>query len=317
MLTPSNLGKNNYSSAAYFTWTDAAGASHSFYPDLVLTEKWDNGATCTEHPVEQGANVIDHVRVELIKCALTIFATNEPVGANNFSDPGAPQGVALTGPTPSPGVYPTSVQAAKWNSNLTARGIALAAGDLAATAAASAIGGEIGGVAGAATILGAGLLEGLLLPGSASNVSQSIASTPTVAAQVSGVGTVMYFSETQDFVEATIQLLLYLKATTQIISMFGSKQSLPSMVIENVSYTREEATGTGAEITIDFKEMRFVTTQTVSVPLPSLPSAANVIAKGTQNPSEGTPAQQQSVAEYIKSLLLGPSTPSLPGVGSL
>ena len=316
MLSPKNITTHNYSPAAYLTWTDASGNTSSFYPDLVISEKWENPATMTEHPVEQGANVIDHVRVELVKCVLTIFATNEPIGANNFADPGLPQPVGLTGgESPADGTYPTStVTAAVWNNNLTARGIALAVGDLAATAAAGAIGGEIGGIAGAATIIGAGLLEGLLLSGSASNKSIPITAGSPAAPQVTGQAQVIYFSQTQDFVEATIQLLLNLKTTTQIISVFGSKQSVQSMAIENVAYTRDEETGTGAEIVISLKEVRFVQTVVVNVPLPSIPSAANTIARGNQNPSNASPSAQESVASYLASLLFGsgPTIPSAP-----
>jgi hypothetical protein len=66
------------------------------------------------------------------------------------------------------------------------------------------------------------------------------------------------------------------------------------MVIEYLAYTREEDTGTGAIITLGLKEFRIVQTQQVSVALPKIPKAPPV-KKGTQNPADGSPAQQQSV----------------------
>jgi len=68
------------------------------------------------------------------------------------------------------------------------------------------------------------------------------------------------------------------------------------MVIEDFSYTREEGDGTGATITLGLKEVRLVQTQVTTAPLPSMPSARTPVKKGTQNPSDATPSQQQSVA---------------------
>ena len=318
MLTPNNMTSHNYSAAAYLAWTDATGTPKTFYPDLVLSEEWNNSATGTEHPVEQGANVIDHVRVELVKCKLVIFATNEPVGDNTMGSPGSPQTVALTGNAPSDteGTYPVgSVQASVWDSNSTARGIALAAGDLAATAAAAAIGGIGGGLAGEAAILGAGVLEGMLLAGSAKHQSVSVVAGSPPVEQASGTASVQLWGLTKDFVQWQIQQLLYLKTTCQIVSLIGSKQSMPTMFIENVSYTRSEEEGTGAEITLSLTEVRFVQTQVVTVPIPSVPSAASTVAKGVQNPSDAGAKPQQSVASWLSSLIAGntPSTSPVPG----
>jgi hypothetical protein len=317
MLTPNNLGVQDYGAAAYFTWTDASGTEGTFYPDLVISEVWENNAQATEHPVEQGANVIDHVRVELVKCSLTIFATNEPIGANWLADPGPPQTVALTGPeSAGTGTYPVgSVEANQWNANLALRGAFLAAGDLTASIVADSIGGVSGGLVGGLGILGLGLLEGLLLGGSSSTVSVPVTAGSLPAPQVQGGANVMFFDLTQDFVQATIQQLIYLKNTVQVCSVFGSKQQMPSMVIEGLSYTRSEDEGTGATIVINFKELRLVQTQTVNVPLPTVPSAASTVAKGNQNPSDATPAQQNSVAEELKNFILSlvsPPGPSLP-----
>ena len=315
MLTPNNVGSNNYGPSCYFTWLDATGTAQVFYPDLVVSEAWSNPATMTEHPVEQGANVIDHVRVELCKLTLTIFATNEPVGANTWADPGGAQGAAISGGySPSSATKTSSVSASVWDSNLTARGIAVAAGDLAATAAASAIGGIGGGLVGEATIFGAGLLEGILLAGHATSQSVAVVAGSPAAPQVSDVANVQFFAETQDFVERTIGQLLYLKSTAQIVSVYGSKQVQPKMCLEDVSYTRSEGEGTGAEITLSFKEIRLVQTQTSSaaLPSPSVPSASSNVAKGTQNPEDAAPAPQESVASWVVGLFGGGSTPTVP-----
>ena len=314
MLSPTN-GSSGYGSyAAFLAWTDAAGVSNVFYPDLVVSEKWSAPATATEHPVEQGANVTDHVRVELQKCTLSIFATNEPIGANTFGTAGPAQTIPLEpGISAAAGTSTTSVSAVQWNSNLTARGIALAAGDLGASLAAEAVNGVGGGILGFAAIVGAGLLEGLLLPGSISNVNVSVdAGLP--ATDVYGSAAVQLYAETTDFVLKTIDLLINLRNTNQIVQVFGSKQTLLTAAITDVSYTREEDTGTGADIVISLTEVRYVQTQTVAAPLPTVPSAASTVSKGKQNPAPVAPAPAKSVLAALIASLTPSTGPSLPGV---
>ena len=114
-----------------------------------------------------------------------------------------------------------------------------------------------------------------------------------------GTANVLLFSSPQDYVEATIQLLVGLKNTAQIITLNGSKQTISSMVIETLSYTREQDTGTGAEIVIGLKEIRLVQTQFVTAPLPSVPRASTPIKKGNQDPQDGSTQQQSSVASAL------------------
>jgi hypothetical protein len=107
---------------------------------------------------------------------------------------------------------------------------------------------------------------------------------------------VQQFASPSDFVQKTIDLFAMLKSAAQLITVNGSKQTVTPMVIEEFSYTREESDGTGATITLGLKEVRLVQTQVTTAPLPSMPSAATPVKKGTQNPSDGTAQQQQSVA---------------------
>lgn len=49
--------------------------------DATITETHSQAATATEHPVEVGANVSDHVRAQLAKISLEGFVTNTPINA--------------------------------------------------------------------------------------------------------------------------------------------------------------------------------------------------------------------------------------------
>jgi hypothetical protein len=325
-LTSNGVQTSVYGHAAYLQWQNAAGQTVSFFPDLVISENWSNDAKATEHPVEQGSNVIDHVRVDLAKCTLKIFATNEPIGVSaTGADPGGPQSTAL-GPFPEPSTsagVASSVTAQVWNDQQLLRGAFLAAGDLAATAAAAALGNGIGGaIAGEATILGLGALETLLTPYAESvQVPVTLQDTsPTTivsaSAQVQSFpsGATIGGSGGTDFVTDQIATLLFIKnfPPPSAIAVFGSKQTMSSMVIETLSYSRDEGTGTGAEITIGLKEFRIVSTMTV--PVPALPSGAPAVAKGNQNPQTAPPQTQLrslevAIGQYAG--LVGP-TPALP-----
>jgi hypothetical protein len=294
--------------AAYLSWTDASGTSYDFFPDLVISEKWQEDCAVTEHPIEQGANIVDHVRVELLKCELTIFATNEPIGPNSFQVPQT-VGVQLEGP-PGPGfVVPGPPIAKEWISQLGLRSALLGAG--------GAIGGAVGGALGTAVGGLAGSLLGSLFSDYELDTPISNTVTLTAAPQVIGQAQLQQFSDSQgetvlgsqviptttDFVEATISVLEQLKDTAQIISLNGSKEVCSSMVIESFAYTRSSDEGTGATITIGFKEIRIVQTQSVTAPLRSFPRAATPVNAGPQNGGDGSAAQQESAIHQIASAL--------------
>jgi hypothetical protein len=296
--TPKNAlstvpGGYGYTSA-YLTWANPAGEACFFYPDLVISEEWDAATTVTEHPVEQGADVVDHVRVELVRCVLTIFATNEPIGPNMWDTPSV-SGVSLQGGTWTSTAIPTSVTAQVWNAELAAKGALLAAG--------AGIGGAVGGTAG--TLVGGaiGAIAGSLVQAHEVDTQTAISTYGATEEIARGVAHVQQFSTPQDYVQLTIDLIAFLKNTTQIVCLNGSKQTILSMVIEDFSYTRSEDEGTGALITIGLKEIRFVQTQTTTAPLPTFPGATTPTKAGQQNPGDGTPQQQAVVVQSVASSL--------------
>jgi hypothetical protein len=244
-------------SPASLTWVDDSGTADAIDFDLVLSEEWQQDAEVTEHPVEQGANVSDHVRVALAKCTLTVFATNEPLGSNDFAQ-------ATLGSVP--------VLANVWKSNIGLRGLVQGVAGGVGFAAA----GTVGSAAGAA---GGALAASLIPPGQA---------VPTPIAP-----NVSQFSAPTDFVEETIAKLLELKNNAQLVTLVGSKQTLENMVIETLGYMRSEDEGTGATITIGLKELRIVTYQ--QVPVPDITRAQAPSNTGMQNAKSIPNAQQGSM----------------------
>jgi hypothetical protein len=286
--------------AACLQFVDAGGGTNLIAFSVVLDESWEEDAEVTEHPVEVGANVADHVRVALVKCTLKIFNTNEPIGISLSLGQGGDQSTrgALTLPVAVPTwtaetlaglTYPT------WVNPIEERALL----QLAAGTVGSAAGGATGSVIGAAA---GGLLGALLLsakPGTATvGTSAGLANTAAGAQAPSfdvdtwpnqaGGGT--------DYVALLHQLLVNLKNAAQQFTVMATKGALLApMVIESLSFSRDEKAGSGEYVTIGLKEVRIVTTQTVPAPIPRLPSGGGkpTVSHGTQDP---TPPPQQSVA---------------------
>lgn len=64
---------------AYLTWTTKDGQSKSLFFDVTTEESQDLTSTPTEYPVEDGANVADHVKDELDKVTLEVFVSQTPI----------------------------------------------------------------------------------------------------------------------------------------------------------------------------------------------------------------------------------------------
>jgi len=112
---------------AYLSYVDQTGNTKLIIFDAVLSEDWPQGTTVTEHPVEQGANVTDHVRVTLVTCRLRVRVTNEPLDSNWIMDPiggpGAFTSLLIQLPDPSVPTQPRAIfdgiiEVPKWDSGL-------------------------------------------------------------------------------------------------------------------------------------------------------------------------------------------------------
>ena len=127
--------------------------------DCVTSEQWTEDAEVTEHPVEEGADIADNVRVALPKCQLEVFTSNEPIQDNLFTQlQDLP--LPLTVQTPS-WVKPSGLLTVSgWKSNQGLRNLARSLSGLGGSLIGGAtLGGEngflVGALAGvAATVIG-------------------------------------------------------------------------------------------------------------------------------------------------------------------
>jgi hypothetical protein len=267
---------------AYLQWTNATGSVLQFRVESIRSEDWDEGATVTEHPVEVGANVADHVRVELPKVTLSFRSSNEPItmAGNPTQDLSVNVSLLLTVPAVLQQPTPGAVTYPEWKNMILERVMTEAAGGNLG----QALGGSTGNVLGAASgaILGSLLFAGETVTKTAAvNAGQS---QVILATQVAA--TVQQWPNGTDYVEQTHALLVQLKNSAQVIDVYGSKQTEFSMVIETLTFHRDADTGTGEDVTIGLKQVRIVSTQTVALPVPNLSAGGGLptVPKGQQSP---------------------------------
>jgi len=315
-LAPGGVWSGWPANPASLLWIDTGGNTNFMTFDLVQSETWTEDATVTAHPVEVGADVADHVRVELRKCELKVWATNEPIDANTFDQATltkAPIDVPGPGWAPGPGV----IIVPNWTNPIELRAIAGSLVGLAGTIAGSAAGGAnasrlVGDIAAVVGIEAADLLlpafetdlpvqtDAGLQPTSGQTIQAQVQQWPGGA-----TGT--------DYVAKTIAQLLALKNAAQLLEVSGTKDYCFPMVISGITYVRSDEQGTGADITLQFTEVRIVSTQTVAAPIPNLSAGGGTPPKnkGSQDPSNAPNDTQSLVVKAINfgKSLLGPGGP--------
>lgn len=302
--------------SAYLSWVDDAGMQNRLIFDVVENEDWDEGATVTEHPVETGANIADHVRVALVKCRLAVHSSAAPIDENAF-DQAATVSVALDVPSPSPGPIASGlITVPQYVNQVDLKVLAGTLGGFLAGTAGNAVGGTGGQILGELLVAAEIAAVNAIFPGYSVNVP-----TPTDAGLVPAAPppapqpTVQTWSTSTDYVEAMHAQLVQLKDSAQVIDVFGSKRVCFSMVIEELTFSRNADTGTGEDIVIGLKELRVVSTKVVPAPIPHLSAGGGTptVNKGEQNPKDAAPAQMKSV---FKAIVTSPSLP-LPSIASM
>ena len=64
---------------ASITWTGSDGAEKSLEFDATISDSHSSNAEITEHPIEDGANVSDHIRPGLDRVSLRIVISDNPI----------------------------------------------------------------------------------------------------------------------------------------------------------------------------------------------------------------------------------------------
>ena len=268
---------------AYFVY---GNSQTPLYFDVVLTESPSFPTEITEHVVEDGADITDHVRVGLKSVALEVFVTNEPL--NNLPQFGVDYSTSSSGPfsIPSPSGQPLLIpgqpllQGKEW----------------------------------VTLPLGVPIIGALYAHEGPTLIAPDVGLGPSAPVQVNP--NILTFPTQFDAVQGTHDLLDKLRTDVQLISIYGTKAIYDNMVIEHFSMTRSSETGSGATFSIQLKEIRKVASAIVTLPTPAKPRGSPPIAKGSQSTEPIKAGQKaKSVAKVLGSILSGSffnTTPTVP-----
>lgn len=113
-------------------------------------------------------------------------------------------------------------------------------------------------------------------------------------------GPVLQFGTQFDALNTLLTALDAIRANpdTPLVDVYTRAQVYDSMVIGKVTTNRDKETGTGAKVTIEFKRIATVQTQTTGAPaIPAKPKDKAPVSKGAQQPQD--PGQMQSLASAL------------------
>jgi hypothetical protein len=193
--------------------------------DAVITEGHDRTAMVTEHTVEQGSAVVDHVRPNPQTLTLEVFISNVPITAGADRD-FLPYTLDLG--TPGDGSFFEGGTGALIQAGLQALGFSKG--------------------------------------------------TPTQATV-----TVLQFTEEIDYVRSGLELLTNLLNTATLLQVFTPRANYENMVLSGVRLHRDKNTGTSGFFTLDFKQIRIVSSKIVAAPLPSIVRATPPVNKAKKD----------------------------------
>ena len=230
--------------SAYISWgdpvTDPPSAMGWLGFDVVFSEEHERSAVVTDHAVEQGINVVDNVRPLPDRVELEVLVSNSPINSPDA------QRLPLTIDLPQPN-----------------EGSFLAGGT----------GALIGKVAHA--------LSGP--EGDPNNPPSSLQRflgfTGALPSTISPL--VDQFVGDTDYVRNAYEAILTsLRNTATLLSVNTPRATYTNMILSNIKMHRDASVGTSARMTLEFQQIRIVSSSIVDAPLPS-------VSRGDPNVSQG------------------------------
>ena len=228
--------------SSFIAWgdplTDPKGSLGQLHFDVVMTEDHERTTEVTEHSVEQGVAIVDHVRPNVNKLRLEVFISNTPIYNADFQ--------------------------------LNSEVIDVDAG------------GEHSFLAGGTSALFDRGLQAVGLQ----------AKFPTqIAVQV------LTSDGPVDYVQNAYNKMTELRDTATLLSVATPRQFYSNMILETINMHRDAQTGTSATFSLEFRQIRIVSSNIVDAPLPSVPRAVPTIDKGKLDPKKAN-TPKESLAHF-------------------
>lgn len=263
--------------AAFLAWgdpiTDVGAAIGELHFDVVKSEHHERTSVITEHSVETGVAVADHVRPNVDKLELVVHVSQVPINS-----PDAVRNV-LTLPLDRTGQVPDGLPDTAYEQT-----------DSVFTVIQSLRG-----------------VQQFSSPAS----PQLTTSSPLAQAQpTSKTVFVDQFDGEIDYVDNCYATLTTLRNTATLLRVQCPRAYYDDMVIESIEMDRDAATGTGADFTLEFRQIRIVSSQVVDAPKPkavkSQPSAD--VGKKDAKPADdakGSLLKRKVLSKFIAALTGG------------
>ena len=234
--------------------------------DVWITESHEFVSEATEHSVERGVNITDHIHRKPDKVSMSIFVSNEPISTPNT--PLTAIALKLPGDTPS---------------TISVAGVTVPIPALHNKPSLLTLltpGGLSGALAGLVTDAVGGLLN------------------PPVA-----LGSTVYIPVGFDRVRVILDQLEVCRG--QLLRVFTRKRDYENMALVEVKMDRGQRDGNGARIDLTFREIRVVNTQVVKAPALAHPAAKAKANKGAQPAPKRSANGLSSILSDIKGFFRG------------
>ncbi len=259
--------------ASYLAWgdpvKDSAGLFGELHFHLVKSEHHERTAVITEHSVETGVAVADHVRPNVDKLKLVVHMSQVPIGSPDF------QQAIVTLPLDKTGVVASS-------------------GDSAVPPYPQAD--QV------FTIIQAlrGIVQTSVQPQTSTTppgpTSQPTSLSVTVQAVPNG-GEI-------DYVDTTYKTLTALRNMAMLLTVHTPRAQYKNMIIESIEMDRDSATGTGADFTLEFRQIRIVSSLVVDAPQPKAVASKPSADVGKKDPKPATGDTESALHRRVFSKLI-------------
>lgn len=247
-------------------WTDdESGELDSVQFDVTTSEEPTDTVSITEHPVEEGADITDHVRKEPELITVEGYITNTPHPGNIGPDD---DHVWSTTNVTAGAIGPMKTDTIELD--VASPGVQLSETGL-IQAGISALGSLVTG--------GANNQAKVLRPGNhrTDSVSAKVFSSP------SGMNRA----------RRAYDKLLYVQQQALLVTVVAEDREYFDMVIERLAKPRATGDGTAVKFQLDLHRIRIASSQTVESPQPAQPRAAATRNLGAQSTTDDAKAAQK------------------------
>lgn len=264
------------------------------YFEVVTSENTDETAEPTDHPVEQGADVTDHVRHSNPTMSLEVVVSNTPVrDVNGWYDQRVePVTIAIEGVALPPLANNADAEA-KLSSLKTTTD------DLMRLNVVSAIG----------SALDTARIK------SAYDEAKGALQRPDIPGR-KVTANVRKFTGAENAVRDVVGLLEEWKTSSTLGQIFFPWRAYDNIIITRVGVARTPEDGDSAKISIEFRRIRFVEAKSVDAPLPSEIRGKKKVSKGHQPLVPEPDATKEPKASIAKKVLQTAGIDSIADIGT-